>query len=69
MSGLSALEILFVFWAAVTALFVGLLIYRSLVGMKEEDTLILSERRHRTARWRCGTTRVRWRCWIKRKLR
>jgi uncharacterized membrane protein YhfC len=42
MSGLSALEILFVFWAAVTVAFVGLLIYRSLVGMKEEDTLILS---------------------------
>ncbi len=42
MSGLSALEILFVFWAVVTVAFVGLLIYRSLVGMKEEDTLILS---------------------------
>jgi hypothetical protein len=42
MSGLSALEILFVFWAAITVAFVGLLIYRSLVGMKEEDTLILS---------------------------
>jgi hypothetical protein len=42
MSGLSTLEILLVLWAAVTVVFVGLLIYRSLVGMKEEDTLILS---------------------------
>jgi hypothetical protein len=42
MSGLSALEILLIVWAAVTVVFVGLLIYRSLVGMKEEDTLILS---------------------------
>ena len=42
MSGLSTLEILLILWAAVTVMFVGLLIYRSLVGMKEEDTLILS---------------------------
>ena len=42
MSGLSTLEILLILWAAVTVVFVGLLIYRSLVGMKEEDTLILS---------------------------
>lgn len=42
MSGMSTLEILSILWAAVTVMFVGLLIYRSLVGMKEEDTLILS---------------------------
>jgi hypothetical protein len=42
MSGFSTLEILLIVWAAVTVVFVGLLIYRSLVGMKEEDTLILS---------------------------
>lgn len=42
MSGLSTLEILVILWASVTVVFVGLLIYRSLVGMKEEDTLILS---------------------------
>ena len=42
MSGLSMFEILLIIWAAVTVAFVGLLIYRSLVGMKEEDTLILS---------------------------
>jgi uncharacterized membrane protein YhfC len=42
MSGLSALEILLILWAVVTVAFVALLMYRSLVGMKEEDTLILS---------------------------
>jgi hypothetical protein len=42
MSNLSTLEILLIVWAAVTVLFAGLLMYRSLVGMKEEDILILS---------------------------
>jgi hypothetical protein len=42
MSNLSPLEILLIFWAVVTVLFVGVLIYRSLVAMQEEDTLILS---------------------------
>jgi len=42
MSGLSTLTILTIAWAAVTAVFFALLIIRSLVGMKEEDTLILS---------------------------
>jgi hypothetical protein len=42
MSGFSALEVLLTAWAAVTVAFVGLVIYRFLVGMKEEDTLILS---------------------------
>ena len=42
MSNLSPLEILLIVWAVVTVLFVGVLIYRSLVAMQEEDTLILS---------------------------
>ena len=42
MSNLSTLEILLIVWAVVTVLFVGVLIYRSLVAMQEEDTLILS---------------------------
>lgn len=42
MSGLSTLTVLVIAWAAVTVVFLALLIYRSLVGMKEEDTLILS---------------------------
>jgi len=39
---MSALEVVVILWAAVSVLFIGLLMYRSLVGMKEEDTLILS---------------------------
>jgi hypothetical protein len=42
MPTLSALTVLTVAWAAVTIIFLSLLLYRSLVGMKEEDTLILS---------------------------
>jgi hypothetical protein len=38
----STLTILTVAWVAVTAVFLSLWFYRSLVGMKEEDTLILS---------------------------
>ena len=36
------LSILTVAWVAVTLVFLSLLLYRSLVGMKEEDVLILS---------------------------
>jgi len=43
MPALSLLTILTVAWAAVTVVFLILFLYRSLVGMKEEDTLILSE--------------------------
>jgi hypothetical protein len=43
MPALSLLTILTVAWAAVTVVFLFLFLYRSLVGMKEEDTLILSE--------------------------
>ena len=39
---MSVLEIVLILWATVSVLFIGLLMYRSLVGMKEEDTLILS---------------------------
>jgi hypothetical protein len=42
MPALSLLTILTVLWVAVTIIFLSLLLYRSLVGMKEEDTLILS---------------------------
>lgn len=38
----SLLTVLTVAWAAVTVIFISLVAYRSLVGMKEEDTLILS---------------------------
>jgi hypothetical protein len=42
MPTLSLLSILTIAWAAVTLVFLCLWLYRSLVGMKEEDTLILS---------------------------
>lgn len=38
----SLLTIVTIAWAAVTIIFLSLWLYRSLVGMKEEDTLILS---------------------------
>lgn len=42
----SLLSALWVFWASVTVALAGLLIYRSLVAMKEEDQLFLD-----TAEW------------------
>lgn len=36
------LTVLTVAWAAVTVIFLSLVLYRLLIGMKEEDTLILS---------------------------
>ncbi len=42
MPTLSLLTILTIAWAAVTIIFLSLLLYRSLVGMKEEDVLVLS---------------------------
>ena len=42
MPSLSLLTILTIAWAAITIVFLALFLYRSLVGMKEEDTLILS---------------------------
>jgi len=42
MAQLSLLTVLTVVWAAVTVIFISLVAYRSLIGMKEEDTLILS---------------------------
>jgi hypothetical protein len=42
MPTLSLLTIVTVAWVAVTIVFLSLFLYRSLVGMKEEDTLILS---------------------------
>ena len=39
---MSMLSVLTVSWAAVTAVLVGLLIYRALLGMREEDRLFLA---------------------------
>ena len=45
----SLLEIVTIIWAVVTLLYFALLLYRSLVGMKEEDTLYLSAGESRMA--------------------
>jgi hypothetical protein len=37
----SSLAILWVVWGAITLVFTALLIYRSLIGMKEEDQIFL----------------------------
>jgi len=42
MAGISALEILLILWGVVTTVLAGLLIYRFLIAMREEDTLVLS---------------------------
>jgi len=41
MFGLTPFGLLFVVWGAVSAILVLLLIYRSLIGMKEDDMLFL----------------------------
>lgn len=42
MTGSTPLTVLWVSWAAITAVFVLMMVYRSLVGMREEDQLFLS---------------------------
>ena len=42
MGSLSMLQILLILWAVVTTVFLAFVGYRSLVGLKEEDTLFLS---------------------------
>ena len=39
---LSSIEIVAIVWAIVTGLYLVLFLYRSIVGLKEEDTLYLS---------------------------
>ena len=41
MSGVSSLTISFIAWGIVTGMFVVLMIYRSLISMKEDDQLFL----------------------------
>jgi hypothetical protein len=42
MSGVSPLYAMMVAWGAITTVFVALLIYRTLISMKEDDQLFLS---------------------------
>jgi hypothetical protein len=44
------LNVLTISWASVTAVLVGLLIYRSLIGMREEDQLFLASGEEHIAR-------------------
>ena len=44
------LNVLTVTWASVTAILVGLLIYRALIGMREEDQLFLASGEEHLAR-------------------
>ena len=41
MSGASFLTVSWIIWGSVTAVFVALMIWKSLVGLKEEDVVIL----------------------------
>ncbi|MEQ1886046.1 MAG: hypothetical protein ABL967_13360 [Bryobacteraceae bacterium] len=49
MSSFSPLELTIVVWAVVAAVYLLLFLYRSIVGMKEEDTLYLSAGESRMA--------------------
>jgi len=49
MSSISLLEIVTILWVIVAVFYFALFLYRSLVGMKEEDTLFLSAGESRMA--------------------
>lgn len=49
MSGASFLTVTWIAWGTVTAIFVVLLIWKSLVGMREDDVLILDPAQSRQA--------------------
>jgi hypothetical protein len=49
MSAYSPLQIVLVIWAVVTIIYAVLFLYRSIVGMKEEDNLYLSAGESRMA--------------------
>ncbi|HEV2200999.1 MAG TPA: hypothetical protein VGR73_14365 [Bryobacteraceae bacterium] len=49
MAGYSSLQIVLVIWAVVTIIYAVLFLYRSIVGMKEEDNLYLSAGESRMA--------------------
>jgi hypothetical protein len=49
MSSVSVLQIVIALWSAVTIIYLALFLYRSIVGMREEDTLFLSAGESRMA--------------------
>jgi hypothetical protein len=50
MSGASLLTALAAVWAAVTVVFIVLMIWKTFVGMKEEDSIVLDEKEAAQAR-------------------
>ena len=50
MFGISLAVWLLIVWSVVTAVFVGLVIWRSLLGMKEDDQIFLDEVEDRLAK-------------------
>ena len=49
MPGASLLTLSWILWASVTTVFVGLMIWKSLIGLKEEDIVILDPAEDRWA--------------------
>lgn len=49
MSSVSLVSVVTILWVVVTGLYLALFLYRSLVGMREEDTLYLSAGESRMA--------------------
>jgi hypothetical protein len=43
MSGFTPLTLLLIFWGVITAVFIGLMIWKSLVGMQEDDQIFLDD--------------------------
>lgn len=43
MGGVTPFTLLLVFWGAVTAVFISLMIWKALAGMREEDQIFLDE--------------------------
>jgi hypothetical protein len=43
MSGFTPLNLLLIFWGVITVVFIGLMIWKSLVGMQEDDQIFLDD--------------------------
>ena len=43
MSGFTPLTLLLIFWGVITAVFIGLMIWKSIVGMQEDDQIFLDD--------------------------
>jgi uncharacterized membrane protein len=49
MSGVSLLTLITILWAAITAVFIGVMAWKSLIGLREEDVVILDPAESRLA--------------------